>query len=106
EDGLRDVNRDEQRIAVGHWGQERGANGSHQRDATGHEDESAGQRDGAIPQREVEQGRYSHTSGRITGLCSSPRTLPPMRRLQSTGTSVTDRIVAPAMANVLVYASG
>ena len=39
-------------------------------------------------------------------LLSSPRIFPPMSRLQSTGTSVTERIVAPTMENVLVKASG
>ena len=51
-------------------------------------------------------GRYSQVSGRITGLSSSRRTRPPIRRLHSTGTSVTDRTVAPTMAKVLVNASG
>lgn len=45
-------------------------------------------------------------SGRITGLCSSSRILPPIRRLQSTGTNVTESSVAPTMEKVLVKAKG
>ncbi len=51
-------------------------------------------------------GRYSQTRGRMTGFRSSPRTFPPIRSVQSTGTRVTARIVAPTMAKVLVKASG
>ena len=42
----------------------------------------------------------------MIGFGSSPRIRPPISRLQSTGTSVTDRSVAPAIANVFVNASG
>ena len=51
-------------------------------------------------------GRYAHTSGRMIGFDPSPRIRPPMSRLQSTGTSVTDRRAAPTMENVFVNASG
>ena len=48
--------RHEHEIAFVQWRHELGADARHQRDGTGHDDESAGQRDGAIPQREVEHG--------------------------------------------------
>ena len=42
----------------------------------------------------------------MIGFASSPRIRPPISHVQSTGTSVTDRMAAPTMAKVLVKASG
>ena len=42
----------------------------------------------------------------MIGFPASPRIVPPISRLQRTGTSVTDRTVAPVIAKVFVNARG
>ena len=78
------------------------------------QDQGARHHDQGKPEREdvdaagrgASMGRYAHTSGRIMGLLSSPRIFPPINRLHSTGTSVTESSVAPTIENVFVNASG
>jgi hypothetical protein len=47
-------------------------------------------------------GRYTQISTRFTGFFASGMILPRMNSSISTGTSVTDRIAAPAIEKVLV----
>ena len=51
-------------------------------------------------------GRYSQISSRLTGFFASGRMRPRTKNSISTGTRVTDSSAAPAMAKVLVKASG